>query len=157
MQSEEPLRILTDDFSCRVLSDMIWKEEESTCTGLFYGVNCSAPLIVPIARTESGSDYQMWVAFEATSDLMQRTVPVQHDEDIKQCILLYANQARLPYWYSNKLLSRGGRTLKGNFLLVLPAREWPEHLVVPPEAVARWMQAAEDRVEERRDEQREIL
>ena len=149
MGEEDPLRILTDDFSCRVLSDMIWKEERSCSTGLFYGVKCTSPIIVPIENTPHGRDYQTWVAFDSASDLMQKSIAVKQGEGTKRVILVYAKQSLLPEWYTNNLLSRGGNTVRGNVLLVVPDQNWPEQLVVPPESVAKWMRSVGEREEER--------
>jgi hypothetical protein len=89
----------------------------------------------------------MWVAFDETSEVMQKNIIVKHDNDEMLCILLYVNQTQMPNWYSNCLLSIKGRTLLGNVLLVIRDQEWPKQLAVSPEHVALWMQLGEDGAE----------
>jgi hypothetical protein len=56
MKEKEATRIVTDDLACRLLSDMIKKEDENTTTGLLYGVNCTSPIVVPIPYVKSKCD-----------------------------------------------------------------------------------------------------
>jgi hypothetical protein len=144
MKEKAPTRILTDDFACQVLSDMI-REEENISTGLFYGINCTSPHVVPIPYTGSKRDYQTWIAFDATSNVMQKSVTVKKDEHELRCILLYVDQTQLPNWYSNTLNEQS--TLLGNVLLVVPEQEWPKQLVVSPETLVLLMKSDEEMAE----------
>ena len=81
---------------------MIRKEEKSSSTGLFYGANCTAPRIVLLANTGRGPDYHTWIAFNATSELMQKNIAVKQNKVIKHGALLYVKQDQLRNWYTNE-------------------------------------------------------
>ena len=85
---------------------MIKKEDEKTTTGLFYGINCSSPIVVPIPYVNSSCDYETWIGLDATSVILQKGVTVKVDEVEMRCNIVYEEQSLLPNWYSNRLLSK---------------------------------------------------
>ena len=144
MKEKEGTRIVTDDLACRLLSDMIKKEDGNTTTGLLYGVNCISPIVVPIPYINSKCDYDTWIGFDATSIILEKTVTVKVNKVEMRCNIVYEEQSLLPNWYSNRLLSQKQRPLLGNVLLVCPDKEWPKEIVVAPEWVTVPMQSDEE-------------
>ena len=133
-------RICADDFSCRVLSDIILEENgDSVVTGLLYGVNCTRPLIVPIPCSSNGehSDYQTWLAFDDHTNIHRASLTLNHQSFILHCTLLFPNQANIPAWYINNLLSSNRKTWLGNALLILPGRNWPSECIPSGKEMAR--------------------
>jgi hypothetical protein len=145
MTEDAPTRFLTDDFSCRVLSDMIRNESDNLCTGLLYGVQCTSPLVVPIPFVNSQIDYEMWMAFDAETKIMLKNCFVTLENNEIDCTLFYLDQIQLPDWYSNNLLSDESWTWMGNVLLVLLNKEWPKCIVIPTERVAHLLQSENTR------------
>ena len=144
MNEEETTRIVTDDFACRVLSDMIRIEEKIVTTALFYGVDCTSPFIVPIPYANGKRDYRTWIAVDATSNIIPKKVTVNvHNEELR-CEILYIEQSQLPNWYSNRLLSNESRSLLGNVLLVHLDKEWPKQFIVSPEWIASNMLSSDE-------------
>ncbi len=89
----------------------------------------------------------MWITFDATSDIKQKSVTVKQDNDELCCIVLYVNQTQLPKWYMNNLLSDKNSPLLGNVLLVLPKQDWPKELLVSLKWLRLLMQPEEEKVE----------
>ena len=100
---------------------------------LFYGVACTAPMLVPVPLCRNDNpqlwDYGVWV-----SDLNQSSVLSRdfwyHDGGCRMhCILLYCDQDTAPSSSENQLLSSSARTWLGNILVVWANNEWPPGLV----------------------------
>ncbi|KAF8332233.1 hypothetical protein F5887DRAFT_1080909 [Amanita rubescens] len=121
-------RFVTDDFSCRVLLDMIRKENVPFSTGLLYGVQCTKPVEVPIPQlmNSEGWDFSVWISFDSNTRISAKAFRDSNDIIAAPVIIiLYVEQTDVPEWYENGLLSNLSTRWKGNVLLLNEDGKWP--------------------------------
>ncbi|KAF8340223.1 hypothetical protein F5887DRAFT_1077021 [Amanita rubescens] len=113
--------IYADDFTCRVLGDMIQKDQHYFLA-LFYGVGCSNTAVVPIPLAASDNDFlwdfSVWLTEPGNAvNIHTKDIVVSTADRKLHCVVYYVRQSTASEQNAwNKMLSDKFRSWYGNVL-----------------------------------------
>jgi hypothetical protein len=144
-------RVFVDDFSCRILSDiikhekvgayiairpakLIWHNWQHYFQALFYGVQCISPSVVPVplapAETDHLWDVSIWLTDESNTDVIctKDFVLLQYGRRMHCIIYHLCQQTAADGHARNRIISSSFRNWYGNVLVSWANNDWPPNL-----------------------------